>query len=250
MAAGKILLHGCACLCAFLGAPSSLTAQSAAPSTVFRDPRAVAIAQQVIAASGGSEAWRAIHSISTHWTYTASEASGSTTLTCNDDWDSGSMVFVHSTGVGTAGSSISATAAKVVTAQTPGSTPESLAATAQLNYLPLYAPAAALQLELTNSSYAFEYRGKDRSNIRLRTEKITPNGSLDLSTVQDWLIDPSSSQPVQVTYRDLGMKTGHLVEDVLRFSGYSTEGAVTVPTQLYLSSTDFPALKLNAFSAE
>ena len=250
MAAGKVLLYRCAYLCVLLAIPLLLPAQSAAPLTGFRDPRAIAIAQQVIAASGGSQAWLAIHSIHSEWAGDYSSSGGSQKLVSDDSWAAGLKTFTHTANSGSGVSTFSAGSNHTITAQSADSALQAVPVSVQTNYLPLYAPAAALSLEAADTSYGFEYVGVDGSAVRIRTSRLMANGSKDLSTIQDWVVDSASGLPTAVTYRDLTIQHSSLVMHTLCYSDYHPEGTLVVPTTLYFNWDTNHPLTLTALSAQ
>jgi len=211
--------------------------------TATRDAHAIAVIETAIGAMAGQAAIAQIDKVQATWISSdPNSPSVASTAIWTDDWSNGFMVFTHQITDGDQGIHIlSGDIHHNVQDQEPSGTTK-LPQELQDIAIPWCLPASALQLDLNNPAYKFEYLGLTNSIATVRITRIRSDGLADLNSIQTWLIDLKTGFPSGVHFFTLNLLDHTPYPQTVEFNSYQQRSGVEVPTALLFNATDHPSL--------
>lgn len=208
------------------------------PNTPVRDPQAVAIVEQALAALGGFDVHQQFRTAVIRGTARVSDSQDVATFLWEDDFTGNSPEFRKETHSGDS-VRIFVSGHGTPTRNHDGKARQ-LAPQSALSAPPFYLPGVVLTRETRNQSYSVRLiqgpgdGGLVHVRMSLELNQVTvPFG------VQDWYFDPVSGLPVRVQYMLPNTeKLGGLTPATIEFSDFRSTVGITVPFQITSRAAD------------
>ncbi len=211
------------------GAVAAQTSSPTTSSQPVRDPQAIVVVEQAMAALGGHEAHRGVRSVAIKGTMQEPDSQAASSFLWEDDFTgktpefrkevrSGNSVRTFVSGHGTP-AHIQEGKVRQMPAQAAWAAP------------PFYLPGIVLARELKNQSYSFRLiqSAGDGPLIHVRVSWELNSVTASLGA-QDWYFDPGNSLPVRVQYMlPSTAKPGYLKSAAIEFSDFRSNAGIAVP---------------------
>ncbi|WP_213807876.1 hypothetical protein [Granulicella sp. dw_53] len=215
--------------------PNSTTSPWFLPPSEKSDPEAIKVAQRAVEASGGMEAWDAVHAAKSRMSMSIWGKSNPAYLLMLDDWSTSMPRYRR----GVVGTTIAPR--NHDGQEDTDTTKHSMNVSQEFDQVRLLAdhiPAAALQIALRRSEYILKLSTDNDCNERYRCFDVYRRlaGEGPYLREQHWILIPSTGLPdaVQLLPSNLHHQNNNIWEEV-SYLGYTNSDGLLVPSQIAIS---------------